>query len=243
MKKKSLKALLCGGCAVIGIGAAMFSYMYMNGFTEIIRNEPYQEGQIKVACVGDSVTYGHGIKNHSKNNYPKILSGLLGSSYHVCNFGISGSTVQPDGDQPYNITGAYADSLDYEADILVFMLGSNDSKPENWKGAEKFKADYLALLDTYLTGDNSPKVYLCIPPVANFPEGQTEGLTNYDIQPLIVEEISEIIRAVASERGYASIDMNTLTQNRRDLFNKDNVHPNNDGAKAIAEEVFENISV
>ena len=38
------------------------------------------------------------------------------------------------------------------------------------------------------------------------------------------------------------IDINSLTQNRRDLFGKDNVHPNNDGAKEIASVVYEFIS-
>ncbi len=241
MKKKSLK-LIIGGCALIGLGAAVFGFLYTHGYTEIIRNEPYKEGQIKVACVGDSVTYGHGIKNHSENNYPKVLGKLLGEKYHVCNFGVSGSTVQPDGDQPYDETGAYHDSLDYEADILVFMLGSNDSKPENWKGKEKFISDYLTTLDSYLTDENPPTVYLCAPPKAYFPEGKTEGLTNYDIQPLIVEEIAEIVRQIAAERGYEFIDINKLTENRRDLFNSDNVHPNNDGAAAIAQEVYKFIA-
>lgn len=40
-----------------------------------------------------------------------------------------------------------------------------------------------ALLDIYLETENPPTVYLCTPPVAYFPEGVTEGLTNYDIQP------------------------------------------------------------
>lgn len=240
MKNKKLK-LIIGVCALAGIGAALFAFMYMNGFTEILKNEEYKEGQIKVACVGDSVTYGHGIKNQPQNNYPRILNRLLGEEYHVCNFGVSGSTVQPDGDQPYNVTGAYADSVEYNAEILVFMLGSNDSKPENWQGEEKFKNDYLTLLDSYLTGENPPKVYLCAPPKAFFPEGKTDGLTNYDIQPLIVDEIVRIVRQIASERGYELIDVYTLTENRHDLFNRDNVHPNNAGAEAIAEEVFGSI--
>lgn len=223
------------------VGAALFGYMYTHGLTEILKNEPYTEGQIKVACVGDSVTYGHGISGHSENNYPRLLGGLLGEEYHVCNFGISGSTVQPDGDQPYSITEAYRESIEYEADILVFMLGSNDSKPENWQDEEKFRKDYEALLDTYLKSDKKPAVFIGIPPKAYFPEGQTEGLTNYDIQPLIVDRIAEITKEIALERGFETIDISSLTENRRDLFGKDNVHPNNEGAKLIAEEVFRTI--
>ena len=115
----------------------------MNGLSGIRINPKYKDGQVKVALVGDSVTYGHSIKNWPKNNYPALLADMLGERYCVKSYGVSGSTVQPDGDQPYNITKAYTWSHDFECDILVLMLGSNDSKPENWKGAEIFKAEYL----------------------------------------------------------------------------------------------------
>ena len=36
------------------------------------------EEVVRVACVGDSITYGAGVANRGKNNYPKVLGGLLG---------------------------------------------------------------------------------------------------------------------------------------------------------------------
>ncbi len=219
-------------------GALFFGYMFMNGLSGIRINPQYKQGQIKVALVGDSVTYGHSIKNWPKNNYPALLGEKLGEKYCVKSYGVSGSTVQPDGDQPYNITKAYAWSHELDCDILVFMLGSNDSKPENWKGADAFKEEYLKLLNSYLNTEEPPTVLICTPPTAYFPVGQSAGLSNYDIQPLIVEEIAEIIREVATESGYTLIDINNLTENRRELFGKDNVHPNNEGAKFIAESIY-----
>lgn len=227
-------AVICGAC--------IFFYMFFNGLSGIRLNPSYKDGQIKIALVGDSVTYGHSIKNWPKNNYPALISDMLGDSYCVKSYGVSGSTVQPDGDQPYNITKAYTWSHDFESDILVFMLGSNDSKPENWKGTEKFRAEYLKLLDSYMNVDNPPKVFLCTPPTAYFPEGVTEGLSSYDVQPLIIEEIADIVRAVADEYGYPLIEINDLTENRRELFGKDHVHPNNEGAKIIAAEVYKYIN-
>ena len=123
--------------------------------------------------------------------------------------------------------------LAYDADYVVFMMGSNDSKPENWKGAEAFKKDLLSLLDSY--GD--AKIILCTLPSAFFLEGQTEGVTEHNIQPLIVDEIAEIIRTVATERGYMLIDIHTLTAQHPEWFAKDGVHPSNEGASAIAKEV------
>ena len=222
-------------------GLTIFSFLFFNGLSGIRLNPEPRKGQIKVALVGDSVTYGHSIKNWPKNNYPKVLSDMLGDGYCVRGFGVSGSTVQPDGDQPYNETKAYAYSKHYQADILVFMLGSNDSKPENWQSAAKFKKDYFTLLDSYNQAYKKPIIILCTPPTAYYPDGVTEGLSNYDIQPDIVEEIADIVREVADEFNFKLIDINNLTENRKDLFGKDNVHPNNDGAKAIAEEVYKYI--
>ena len=241
MNKKT-KTLLAMLTVIIICGISVFALIFFNGLSGIRLNPEYKDGQIKVALVGDSVTYGHSIKNWPKNNYPALLSKALGDNYCVKSYGVSGSTVQPDGDQPYNITKAYTWSHEFEADILVFMLGSNDSKPENWKGAEKFKAEYLELLDTYTEVENPPTVFICTPPTAYYPEGVTEGLSNYDIQPGIIEEIADIVNEVAIERCYYLININDLTENRRELFGKDNVHPNNNGAAEIAAEVYKFIN-
>ena len=240
LKSKTSKFMLII-FALILTGLAVFGVLYSKGLTDISPSPKYNGEEIKVACVGDSVTYGYGIKGWKKNNYPAVLSRLLGEKYHVANFGISGSTVQDTGDQPYTATEAYKSSLEYEADILIFMLGSNDSKPENWTDEEKFLAFYNSLLDSYLKKEKKPTVYLCTVATANYPEGITSGLTNYDVQPKYVEVAAELIRGVAEERGYPLIDINNLTENRRELFGKDNVHPNAEGAETIATAIYEAI--
>lgn len=63
-------------------------------------------------------------------------------------------------------------------------------------------------------------------------------MTEYDIQPLIVDEIAEIIRTVATERGYTLIDIHALTAKHPEWFTKDGVHPSNEGAAAIAQAVM-----
>lgn len=70
----------------------------------------------------------------------------------------------------------------------------------------------------------------------------TEGVTNHDIQPLIVDEIAEITRGVAAERGYTLIDIHALTAQHPEWFEKNGVHPSNEGATAIAREVYTVIS-
>ncbi len=232
--KKVLKVLLCILLVLVLIVAGGFAYLYFNGMSGMSNTTEAKNGQIKVACVGDSTTYGHGITGWPKNNYPAVLQNLLGESYHVNNYGVSSFAVQVDADRSYRTLPHYQESLSYDADYVVFMMGSNDSKPENWKGAEAFRKDSLSLLDTY--GD--AEIILCTLPSAFFLEGQTEGVTNHDIQPLVVDEIAQITREVAAERGYTLIDIHALTTEHPEWFAKDGVHPSNEGAAAIAQEVY-----
>ena len=114
------------------------------------------------------------------------------------------------------------------------MMGSNDSKPQNWVDEATFRADLESLLDSY--GD--AEIILCTLPSAFFLEGQTEGTTNHSIQPLIVDKIAEVTRAVAADRGCRLLDIHALTAAHPEWFAKDGVHPNNEGALAIAREVY-----
>lgn len=169
-----------------------------------------------------------------KAEYPTVLQGLLGDGYHVNNYGVSSFAVQERADRSYRTLPHYQESLAYDADFVVFMMGSNDSKPENWKGADAFKADLMSLLETY--GD--AEIILCTLPSAFFLEAQTEGVTEHDIQPLIVDEIAQITREVAAERGYSLVDIHALTAEHPEWFAKDGVHPSNEGAAAIAQEIY-----
>ena len=232
--KKVLKVLLIIFLILILVAAAGFAYLYFSGMSGMSNTSDAKEGQIKIACVGDSTTYGHGISNWPKNNYPTVLQNLLGEGYHVNNYGVSSFAVQEDADRSYRTLPHYQQSLAFDADFVVFMMGSNDSKPENWKGSEAFREDLLTLLDSY--GD--AEIILCTLPAAFFLDGQTEGVTNHDIQPLIVNEIAEITREVAAERGYTLIDIHALTSQHPEWFEKDGVHPSNEGAAAIAQEVY-----
>lgn len=232
--KKVLKIILIVLLVLVLIMAAGFVYLYFNGMSGMSNTNEAKAGQIKIACAGDSTTYGHGITGWPENNYPTVLQKLLGDGYHVNNYGVSSFAVQTDADRSYRTLPHYEESLTYDADYVVFMMGSNDSKPGNWKGAEAFKADLLTLLDSY--GD--AQILLCTLPAAFFLEGQTEGVTNHDIQPLIVAEIAEITREVAAERGYTLIDIHALTAQHPEWFEKDGVHPSNEGAAAIAQEVY-----
>ena len=83
-----------------------------------------QKAVIKVACVGNSITYGANIPNRNKNSYPAQLQAYLGSDYEVRNYGISGCTLLSKGDYPYVKTLAFSVSHTYRPYNLLISLGS-----------------------------------------------------------------------------------------------------------------------
>lgn len=216
---------------------AGYAYLYFNGLSGVHPESSTEEGQIKVACVGDSITYGLGVSGWPESNYPVVLGNLLGTEYHVINFGESGRSVQTTADKPYVKEKSYKNSLAYEPDILIFMMGTNDSKPYNWNGKEKFLEAYENLLNSYMEKEHAPQLYICTPATAFYIDGKSEGEAEFDIQPQIVEEIAQMIREFANtyEKETALIDINLMTKEHEEWFEKDGIHPNSEGAKGIAE--------
>ena len=165
---KKHKVILIVLISLLLLAAAGFAWLYFTGLSGIAPSAGQPEaGQTKVACIGDSITYGHGISNWPRNNYPAVLQQLLGEGYRVQNFGVSGRAVQDNSDQPYRATDQYQNSIAYDADIIVFMMGSNDTKPENWFGEEAFKTALLDLLDDYTRNGKQPLIYICTTPPAS----------------------------------------------------------------------------
>lgn len=244
MKKMLPKIILGIVLVLVVIGVAGFAYLYNNGMSGQYANTEPKEGQIKVACIGDSITYGHGISGWKENNYPAVLQELLGEEYHVANFGSSGACVNPEGDQPYVDRDVYQAALEYDADIIVFMMGTNDSKPENWNGLEAFMEDYGELLESLVEGEKTPRIIIGTCAEAFYVEGadQSSGIAEYDIQPAVVDEIvGEICKQTIAISVVNLVDIHSLTEAHPEWFEADGIHPNNDGAKAIAEAVADAI--
>lgn len=187
--------------------------------------------QVKVACVGDSITAGYALQNPGVESYPAQLQSLLGNGYSVGNFGLSGATVQKRSDFSYWNTAPYRASLQFKPNIVVIMLGTNDSKPWNWNAA-KFNADYRALIAKYQGLTTNPKVYIClIPPVYTpNPFGNT-------FDPVFIQNtVLPAIQVVAANAGVTLIDNNTPLVSHPELFS-DGVHPTPQGAGVIASTV------
>lgn len=221
--------------------AVMYYGMYFFGLSGMHSNIEYIDGQTKVACIGDSTTYGHGIKNWKNNNYPALLQKELGDDYCVVNFGINGSTAQSFGDQPYIENEIFKESLAFDADIIVFMLGTNDSKAENFRSTGDFKKEYSELINKYIENNEKAEIYICTPASAFYIDGKTEGPAEFEIDINNVGKITQSVKELAEEREFKLIDINALTFQHPEWFEKDGVHPNNKGAENIAKAIAKTI--
>ncbi len=240
--KKILKIILISTIVLVIFGALLLLFLHNNGYSGLRTHTDPKEGQIKVACVGDSITYGHGIANWSKNNYPAQLQNILGDAYHVANFGVSGTTLSSDGDQPYTATNQYKLSLEYKPDILVLMLGTNDSKPENWLDDVKFILEMDKIVNSYRSINPDVKILLCTPAAAFYKDSNSQ-LTNYDIRPAFVLSASNGVKSYAFSnlrKIEDIVDIYALTESHPEWFS-DCVHPTTEGAGKIAELVAQKI--
>ncbi|MBQ9250489.1 MAG: hypothetical protein IJ179_09015 [Oscillospiraceae bacterium] len=190
-------------------------------------------GRKRVACVGDSITYGCLLPGQPWNSYPRQLGRLLGNGYCVGNFGYSNRTALKGGNHPYTVEKLYQWSLDYQPDIVLLMLGSNDTKAVNWDAAA-YARDLGELIDSYRSLESSPRVWLLLPPPA-FP---FRGKVLWDIRSEVLEqEVLPICRQVAAEKKIPVIDTHTPFIGKKELF-MDGLHPGARGGKLLAETVY-----
>jgi lysophospholipase L1-like esterase len=79
---------------------------------------------IRVACIGDSIT--------EWSHYPEELQQKLGEGYIVGNFGVAGSAVTKDSELPYMNQSAFQEAKDFQPQVVIIMLGTNDAKDVNY---------------------------------------------------------------------------------------------------------------
>ncbi len=82
-----------------------------------------QKKLIKIACIGNSVTYGYGLKNTSTESYPVRLQNILGEKYEVKNFGHSGATLLRKGHNPYYKTKEFGEAIQFQSGYCHYSFG------------------------------------------------------------------------------------------------------------------------
>lgn len=189
--------------------------------------------KIKVACVGNSVTYGYGLDRPEVNAYPAQLQRLLGDGFEVGNFGKSGATLLNKGHRPYMQQEEFKKAIAFAGDRVIIHLGLNDTDPRNWPNyRDEFVSDYLSLIDSFRLVNPKCKIAICrMTPISNRHQRFESGTRDWYWQ------IQKSIEEIAEIANVSLIDLQEGLYNRPDLL-PDALHPNIEGAGIIASKVY-----
>lgn len=189
-----------------------------------------KQDAVRVACIGDSITDGHGIDLRATNGYPAQMQTMLGDGYVVKNLGVSGRTMLNAGDQPYMKELAWEDALAFRPDVVVIELGTNDSKPANWAHKKDFSADLQQMLDALKALPSKPRILICTP-IPALSAGWTID------EKVIAGEVIPMIEKAAKKNKLEVIDLRAVFTDQQALYQEDGIHPNPQGVRKIAETV------
>ena len=180
----------------------------------------------RVCCIGNSITEGSWLQDVVNESYPAKLAQYLGTAYDVLNLGNGGACILKQADGPYWSLDKIDRAIAYKPGIIVIMLGTNDSKPYNWVYKDSFEVNYSSFIDTLVTIQPVPKIWLCLPPPAWDNVFDISGTT-------IQNEVIPLIKKVARQRNLPLIDCHTSFLKYKQYF-PDGVHPDKDGAAYLA---------
>ena len=201
-------------------------------FTGLLQAQP-----IKVACAGNSITFGYTLQNRETESYPAQLQQMLGDKYTVGNFGKSGATLLNKGHRPYMQQPEYKQAIAFAADIVVIHLGINDTDPRNWPNyRDFFVKDYLQLIQSFRTANPKARILIArMTPLSDRHSRFESGTRDWH------REIQQAIETVATISGAQLIDFFEPMYPYHQLLH-DAVHPNAEGARILAQTVYSSIT-
>lgn len=209
----------------VGLAILIVSVSYVPLFLMTSKIQPATAKPISVACVGDSIT--------EWSEYPADLQTILGEDYNVSNFGVAGSAVSTNWFKPYMEQPAFQDSMDFEPSIVIIMLGTNDAHTD--QSTDSFVYDYETLVADYQSLPGDQRIILVKPPPIFTNNLELDGTS-------LQEEVLPLIEQVAGNMSLPVLDVNAALTNHPEYF-VDGVHPNSNGANAIAAEVSQAITL
>ncbi len=193
--------------------------------------------KIRVACVGNSITYGYLLPDRETNAYPSKLQVMLGDNYEVGNFGHSGATLLRKGHRPYIKEQAYRDAIAFAADIVVVHLGINDTDPRNWPNyQDDFIGDYRSLISDFRQANPSARTIIARrTPLSHRHYRWESGTRDWH------DQIQEAIEMVAEAEGVQMINFYEPLHPFPYILH-DAVHPDVEGAEMLASIVYKGIT-
>lgn len=211
--------------------------------------EVFYTKKTKVACIGDSITYGAMLDNRDQHSYPAQLQELLGKDYSVDNFGVGSCTLIRKG-RP-TVWNELPKIKETNPDIIVISLGTNDTcgmgtcgDRKCWEYKDEYESDYRDLIDELSKLPSKPQIFICAPSpmVLETPGLNSERKAGLTVRKPRLQELIGMIKNIAKEKNVQFIDLNNPLDHRPELFIEgDGVHPKKEGYKAIAELVYQKL--
>lgn len=233
--KKDVRKSCISKTKILVIGLACAGVLFvgrtvMNNILYSPRKEQPKGTGPRIVCIGDSITFGFGVAtSRNQDAWVRILGRELEDRYEVLNYGICGATLLSESDQPYDPSFWQA-AKDLEAQIYILMLGTNDSKTQNWN-----KEEYTRQLDErvkeLLSISSVGQLYLMAPPPA------FDALDNIN-GDVIRNEVYGIVKACAEQNNVGLIDLFTPMKDHPEYM-MDGIHPNVGGNAVVAQTVLE----
>lgn len=200
---------------------------------------------IKVACVGDSITQGNNSADYHKTAYPVYLQRMLGYDYYVKNYGASGYSVVFEDEYSYKKNARYKEALELGADIMIFMLGTNDGNPskglKEWEGTERETRYYNNVneyLDSFIETNPEMQIFMCLP--APLFSQSTRWGDWAEWARRIEEYVIPLNSKIAEERNLPIVDIHSWAVEHPEMF-PDGLHPLEETYKDYAQRVYDEI--
>jgi lysophospholipase L1-like esterase len=197
----------------------------------------------RVACLGDSITFGAGAGHPESESYPARLAGLLGDGFEVRNFGAGGTTLMVDGDKPYWRRDEFRAAREFRPDIVVLMFGANDTcgpPRNNWAKSAAFPRDASEMIQHFKRMDARVIVCLPTPMLPETPTMKPQRRADLTERAPRLAQIRRWWREAAATSGAEVVDLTgTLTADQRSVT--DGVHPTAQGYERIAGRIRDGI--
>ena len=188
------------------------------------------DGNIKIACLGDSITHGFKVSN---DDIWTALLPKMNSNYQTINYGLVSRTLLSTGDYPYFSEDTINEFWKNKEDIIIIMLGTNDTKDINWN-YNRFEKEYRELINKLLKNKPNEKIYLMIPPQLFIDDIGEDRPNRKNLENGVIPIINKLSKEYDN---IEVIDLYRITKDHSELF-IDGIHPSEEGHRIIAAEIL-----
>lgn len=200
-------------------------------------NENQEGPVIKIAALGDSLTYGQGANDFTES-YPYLLAKSLAGEKQA----ISLSPFAFPGAMTSDLIDNFLDqAVAFQPDIATILIGVNDM--HNHISLPDFKKNYQKIISDLKTNPQT-KIYLISMPFIGDEVLMLPPYQKHFFQE--TEKYNEVIKTLAQENQVEYLDITTdtteLFKKSGDHYSLDHFHPSAIGYKIFAQLIYASIN-